>query len=156
MRPTRTAPHLVHLPSGGVLFARGLRGSRPPEPPPEFGLYLLGHPLDRPSLYARAVVHLEPWAPPWPYERIDWPDFAGPRDPRTAVGQVRAALAQVDRGVRTEVACGGGRGRTGTVLAAFAILQGLSAEHALTWLRTAYPSGRIESRASHRFLALLD
>lgn len=142
----------VELPGGGTVLARGLRRGQPPEPPPRFGLYLLGHPLDRPNLYGRYLVGLRPWTPPWPHRRIDWPDFGSPRRPEAAISELAGALARVGQGERVEVACGGGRGRTGTALAALAILQGMPATEAVEWVRRAYAAKAVESRAQHRFL----
>ncbi|MDH2429247.1 protein tyrosine phosphatase [Sphaerisporangium sp. TRM90804] len=145
----------LELPDGGAVLARGLRGGVVPEPAPEFGVYLLGHALDRPNLYGRYLVGLRAWTPSWPYERIDWPDFSGPRRPGEAVGQLRGVLSRIRRGERVEVACGGGRGRTGTALAALAVLQGRSPEEAVSWVREAYDAKAVESRAQHRFLRLV-
>ncbi|MEV5972221.1 protein-tyrosine phosphatase family protein [Streptomyces sp. NPDC051921] len=142
----------VHLPQGGLVLARGLRGTAAPQPAPEFGLYLLGHPLDRPGLYGRFLMGLRPWTPPWPYERVDWPDFSAPRRPEEAVGRLRAVLARVQAGERVEVACGGGRGRTGTALAALAVLQGTPVAEAVAWVRAAYDPKSVETRSQHRFL----
>ncbi|WP_344970648.1 hypothetical protein [Streptosporangium fragile] len=142
----------LELPGGGTVLARGLRGAPAPDPPPQFGLYLLGHPLDRPTLYGRYLVGLRPWTPPWPHERVDWPDFSAPRRPEEAAGRLREALARIRRGERVEVACGGGRGRTGTALGALAVLQGMSPAEAVDWVRSAYDAKAIESRAQHRFL----
>ncbi|MEO3873854.1 protein-tyrosine phosphatase family protein [Nonomuraea sp. B12E4] len=142
----------LDLPGGGTVLARGLRATPVPDPPVEFGLYLLGHPLDRPSLYGRYLVGLRPWTPPWPYERVDWPDFSAPRRPEAAIGQLGDLLARVGRGERVEVACAGGHGRTGTALAALAVLRGMSPEEAVGWVREAYDAKAVETRAQVRFL----
>ncbi|SDK21286.1 protein-tyrosine phosphatase family protein [Nonomuraea jiangxiensis] len=142
----------LDLPGGGTVLARGLRGAPAPDPPVEFGLYLLGHPLDRPTLYGRYLVGLRPWTPPWPYARVDWPDFSAPRRPDEAIGQLSDLLARVGRGERVEVACAGGHGRTGTALAALAVLRGMPPEEAARWVREAYDPKAIESRTQLRFL----
>jgi hypothetical protein len=142
----------LDLPGGGTVLARGLRGTAAPDPAPQFGLYLLGHPLDRPTLYGRYLVGLRPWTPPWPYRRIDWPDFGAPRRAEVAVSELRGLLGRIESGERVEVACGGGRGRTGTALAALAILRGMSTAEAVDWVRQAYDAKAVESRAQHRFL----
>ncbi|GAB2581884.1 protein-tyrosine phosphatase family protein [Streptomyces capparidis] len=142
----------VELPEGGVVLARGLRGTPAPQPPPGFGLYLLGHPLGRPGFYGRYLMGLRPWSPSWPHERVDWPDFSSPRRPEEAIGQLRGALDRIRRGERVEVACGGGRGRTGTALAALAVLQGTPPAEAVAWVRTAYTAKAVETRSQHRFL----
>ena len=153
MKPQQSSysAQLVKLPGGGEVFARGLRRAPAPVPPPEFGLYLLGHPLDRPSVYGRLLVGLRAWPPSWPYERIDWPDFAAPRQPAAAIQQLRHTLRRIVRGERVEVACGGGRGRTGTALAALAILQGSAVKDAIAWICSAYNNKAMESQAQHRF-----
>ncbi|HEY7224376.1 MAG TPA: hypothetical protein VH561_12425 [Micromonosporaceae bacterium] len=46
---------------------------------------------------------------------------------------------------RVEVACRGGRGRTGTALAALSILDGLAPRAALAWLRRTYDPGAVET-----------
>ncbi|GAB3399494.1 protein-tyrosine phosphatase family protein [Flindersiella endophytica] len=145
-------PRTLELPAGGTVLARGLRGTAEPDPPPTFGLYLLGHPLNRPSWYGRYLVGLRPWTPPWPYARIDWPDFSAPRQPDQAVGELRELLTRVGNGERVEVACGGGRGRTGTALAALAVLQGAPAAEAIAWVRRAYDPKAVETATQHRFL----
>ncbi len=147
-----TTPTVVALPHGPAVLARGLRRGAPPVPPPDFGLYLLGHPPDRPGLYGRLVVGLRAWTPPWPHDRIDWPDFSAPRHPARAVAQLRRALARIEYGERVEVACGGGRGRTGTALAALAVLRGSTVADAVAWVRFAFDPRAVESRAQHRFL----
>jgi hypothetical protein len=150
--PLVTTPSVVALPDGPAVLARGLRRGAAPVPAPDFGLYLLGHPPGRPGLYGRWVVGLRAWTPPWPHERIDWPDFSAPRHPAQAVAQLRRALDRIERGERVEVACGGGRGRTGTALAALAVLRGSTVPDAVAWVRAAYDPRAVESRAQHRFL----
>ncbi|MDG6108267.1 protein phosphatase [Dactylosporangium aurantiacum] len=145
----------VLLPRGGVVLARGLRNTGAPVPAPDFGLYLLGHPLDKPSLYGRLLVGLTRWVPEWPYEHVDWPDFAAPRHPLRAIEQLRGTLDRIERSERVEVACAGGRGRTGTALAAMAILQGSTAQEALAWVRSTYHPKAIESRRQRNFLQVV-
>ena len=97
---------ILVLPSGRLVRARALRKPIPDGPSPDFGLYLLGH---------------QPDPTPWPYRWLRWPDLRLPFDPAAA----RDALIEVwERAAdqRVEVACGGGRGRTGTALACLAVL----------------------------------
>ena len=145
----------LELPAGGTVLARGLRGTPAPDPPPAFGLYLLGHPLDRPSWYGRHLVGLRPWTPPWPHTRIDWRDFSAPRQPDVAVRELRDLLTRIDHGERVELACGGGRGRTGTALAALAVLRGMPAAEAVDWVRRAYDPKAVESRSQRSFLDIV-
>ena len=52
----------------------------------------------------------------WPHEWVEWPDFLLPRDRQDAVARIRAVHEQARAGHAVEVACGGGVGRTGTVM----------------------------------------
>ena len=60
----------------------------------------------------------------WPHVWLDWPDFSLPRDTADAVTRIRDLHRRAGAGEAVEVACGGGIGRTGTVVAALAILAG--------------------------------
>jgi len=128
---------VLALPSGRLVRGRGLRRPEPGGPDPEFGLYLLGRP------------------PPelgWPSRWIRWPDFRLPADP----GDLRAALAEaLDRaaGERVEVACAGGRGRTGTALACLAVLDGVPAAEAVGFVRAHYDPRAVETAGQRRFVA---
>ena len=51
-----------------------------------------------------------------------------------------------------EVACRGGIGRTGTALAALAILDGLTPPEALAWVRDAYHHRAVETPWQRRWL----
>ena len=118
----------VVFPDGARVLARGLRRDPAPDPPPTFGLYLGVPPETR-----------------WAHDRVDWPDFRLPRDPAAAV----AALADVRRralaGERVEIACRGGRGRTGTALAVLAVMTGVAPDAAVAWVRAAYHPRAVET-----------
>jgi len=129
-------PGLLRLPSGLRVRGRGLRRPRPDGPPPDFGVYLLGR---APEI---------PWASTW----VCWPDFRLPRDPEA----LRAALLEAHRRAateRVELACGGGRGRTGTALACLAVLDGVPAEEAVAYVRSRYDRRAVETPAQRRFVA---
>ncbi len=131
------APGVLTLPSGRLVRGRGLRLPEPAGPSPEFGLYLLGQPP--PEL-------------PWPSRWIRWPDFRLPAEP----DDLRDALAEVlERAVgeRVEVACAGGRGRTGTALACLSVLDGVQAAEAVSWVRGRYDPRAVETTAQRRFVA---
>ncbi|MFD2349701.1 protein-tyrosine phosphatase family protein [Nonomuraea ferruginea] len=100
------------LPDGTWIRGRGLRHPLPSGPRPDFGLYLGSDKLRR---------HHESELP-WPRAWIQWPDFLLPRDRDAAVQQIRALYERARAGAAVEVACGGGIGRTGTVVACLAIL----------------------------------
>jgi protein-tyrosine phosphatase len=130
-----SAARLVELPDGSRVLARGLRRGRHPDPPPHFGLYLG-----------------RDYTPPWEHEHLDWPDFRTPRDPAHAVAALRRTHARALAGQRVEVACGGGRGRTGTALACLGVLAGLDPRDAVAWVRAAYDRRAVETPWQKRFV----
>ena len=112
---------IVTFPDGTQVLASGWLQRKHNEPTPDFGLYL------------------DPqWAPTWPAVLLDWPDFGVPADRSTADREIKAALERARAGERVEVACIGGHGRTGTVLACMAMLSGVPADEAVSWVRATY------------------
>lgn len=130
-------PGILALPSGRLVRGRGLRRPLDPAAPsPSYGLYLLG---SRPSQV--------PWEARW----IRWPDFRLPADRADA----RAALVEAWRRAaveRVEVACGGGRGRTGTALACLAVLDGVPAGEAVAFVRRSYDRHAVETPWQRRYV----
>lgn len=51
-----------------------------------------------------------------------------------------------------EIACGGGKGRTGTALACIAQLGGVSAEEATAWVRATYDPHAVETPWQRRYV----
>jgi hypothetical protein len=130
------APGVVRLPSGRLVRGRGLREPLPPGPVPEVGLYL----------QARRAPEV-----PWEARLLRWPDFRLPADRQEA----RAALAAVWEEAarrRVEIACGGGRGRTGTALACLAVLDGVDPAEAVAWVRRHYRQGAVETPWQRRYV----
>jgi protein-tyrosine phosphatase len=125
----------TRLPDGTLVRGRSLRGPLPDGPVPEYGLYLAGR-----SRRGRR------WEPAWEADWIVWPDFRTPADPRRAACAVVEAFRRAQAGGRVEVACGGGRGRTGTVLACMAVLAGVPAGEAVAWVRANYQARAVETR----------
>jgi protein-tyrosine phosphatase len=130
----------IQLPDGAWVRGRGLRNPAPGGPPPEFGLY-----LGTRKLQARHTFD-------WQHEWLEWPDFLLPRDTGAAVTRIRDLHRRALDGQRVEVACGGGIGRTGTVVAALAILAGVPAADAVTWARTGYHHRAVETPWQRRWL----
>lgn len=95
---------------------------------PDFGLY-----LD------------ERWSPPWPHDHLDWPDFGVPEDRRAVIESLTALLDRARAGERVEVGCYGGHGRTGTALAAIAVLCGADPDDAVAWVRATYCERAVET-----------
>ncbi|PRX50434.1 hypothetical protein B0I33_102555 [Prauserella shujinwangii] len=127
---------MLRLPSGRLVRGRGLRRPLPEGPEPEFGLYLLGH---------------EPPAMPWESRWLRWPDFRLPADREAARAALREAWERA-RTERVEVACGGGRGRTGTALACLAVLDGMPRRDAVGYVREHYTRGAVETPWQRRFV----
>jgi protein-tyrosine phosphatase len=117
-----------------------LRNPPPGGPPPEFGLYLGSR-----QLQARHTFD-------WPHQWIDWPDFLLPRDSRLAVQLIQGLHRRALDGQRVEVACGGGIGRTGTVIAALAVLAGVPAGDAVGWARANYHRRAVETPWQRRWV----
>ena len=55
-------------------------------------------------------------------------------------------------GQRVEVACGGGRGRTGTALACIAVLGGVEPDAAVAWVRERYDRRAVETPWQRRYV----
>ncbi|OHV36615.1 MULTISPECIES: protein-tyrosine phosphatase family protein [Pseudofrankia] len=139
----------IQLPDGTYIRGRGRREGLPGGPLPEFGLYLgRSRGLPRRASARRAVEQEPAWAAAW----LDWPDFRTPRDPRAAAVAIRQAYALARAGQRVEVACGGGTGRTGTVLACMAILAGHPATDAVAWTRRHYRPRAVETPGQRRWV----
>ncbi|GAA2538243.1 protein-tyrosine phosphatase family protein [Pseudonocardia hydrocarbonoxydans] len=128
--------HVV-LPDGTVVRGRGRRDA-PADPPPEFGLYL----------HRRRGG----WEPGWPAQWLDWPDFRTPRDRDAAAAAIEHAHRLARDGSRVEIACDGGTGRTGTVIACMAVLAGHPAEDAVAWTRAHYRPRAVETPWQRRWV----
>lgn len=127
---------VVELPSGRFVRGRGLRSPLPEGAAPELGVYLLGSP---------------PPAVPWDSRWIRWPDFRLPAD-RVAAREVLWEAWERAPVERVEVACAGGRGRTGTALACLAVLDGVPADEAVVWVREHYDPRAVETPWQRRFV----
>lgn len=110
------------------------------------GLRVRGRPLGRPTGPADFTLVLTNRGPvpPWAHRRIHWPDGGVPLSRRDALDALHEAYDRVRHGERVEAACRGGRGRTGTALAALAVLDGASAAEAFRWVRRAYDPHAVE------------
>ncbi|MFG2105153.1 protein-tyrosine phosphatase family protein [Micromonospora echinaurantiaca] len=126
---------VVALPSGVTVRGRRIGD---PATPADFALLLAAGP-----------------APQWPHRRIRWPDFWVPVDRADALDALGEALRRAHDGERVEVACRGGTGRTGTAIAALAILDGLPAERAVQWVRANYRPRAVETPWQRRWLRCL-
>jgi len=130
-------PGVLSLPSGRLVRGRGLRRPMPSGHVPAFGVYLLGSP---PPEFG--------WESRW----VRWPDFRLPADP-AAARLILTELWERSAGERTEIACMGGRGRTGTALACIAVLDGVGADEAVEYVRRHYDRRAVETARQRRFVA---
>ncbi|WP_369217268.1 protein-tyrosine phosphatase family protein, partial [Streptomyces flavofungini] len=128
---------VLRLPSGRLVRGRGLRDPLPAGPAPGFGVYLLGK---------------EPGPFPWEHTWLRWPDFRLPGDRARAREVLREVWARA-AAERVEVACGGGRGRTGTALACVAVLDGVPAAEAVAYVRRNYDRRAVETPWQRRYVA---
>lgn len=132
----QAARGVLRLPSGRLVRGRALSRPLPDGPIPTFAVYLLGR---------------RPPAVPWESTWVRWPDFRLPSD-REAT---RAALVEAWTRTpddRVELACGGGRGRTGTALACLAVLDGVPADRAVSYVREHFDARAVETPWQRRYV----
>jgi hypothetical protein len=121
---------------------------------PDIGFYLDG------AWAQNAVLASPGFCPPYlsrkkPASRIllhPWRDWGSPERPRDFRQALKWILRELERGAVVEIGCIGGHGRTGSALACLLALQGITANDAVTRVRTRYCSEAIESQAQMRFL----
>ncbi|GGL09635.1 protein-tyrosine phosphatase family protein [Mangrovihabitans endophyticus] len=129
-------PGLCPLPTGRRIRGRGLRDPMPDGPPPTLGVYLTGR---RPPRYG--------WETHW----IRWPDFWLPTDSAAATATLRETWKRAAH-ERVEIACSGGKGRTGTALAVLAVLDGVPAAEAVAYVRAHYSPHAVETPWQRRYV----
>ncbi|MCX5445801.1 protein-tyrosine phosphatase family protein [Streptomyces libani] len=127
---------ILRLPSGRLIRGRGLRRPLPAGPTPAFAVYLLGK---------------QPPEVPWEFQWLRWPDFRLPSSHTHAQAMLRTAWERADA-ERVELACAGGRGRTGTALACLAVLDGVPAGEAVDFVRRNYDPRAVETPWQKRYV----
>lgn len=130
------APGVLTLPGGRRVRGRALSRPVPDGPEPQFTVHLLGH---------------DPDPVPWPSVWLDWPDFRLPRDRQLAREVLTWAWERAAH-QRVEIACAGGRGRTGTALACLAVLDGIDPAKAVEFVRAGYDPHAVETPWQRRFV----
>ena len=111
---------------------------------PDAGFYLDSSWGSRFGHFAGSGVNA-PVQPPWPFLVVNWPDMSVLPDYEYAA-LVAAIIVRIKAGETVEIACLGGHGRTGSVLAPLvAHLEGRTAGDAITSLRARYCDKAVES-----------
>jgi protein-tyrosine phosphatase len=88
----------------------------------------------------------------WESRWVRWPDFWLPTD-RVDAADALQGLWRRAESERVEIACGGGVGRTGTALAALAVIDGLCAHDAVDYVRRGYGMRAVETPWQRRYVA---
>jgi protein-tyrosine phosphatase len=88
---------------------------------------------------------------PWDSRWLRWPDFRLPSSRTQAQALLSEAWSRAES-ERVEVACGGGRGRTGTALACLAVLDGVPAAEAVPFVRRHYDPRAVETPWQRRYV----
>jgi len=140
MRAWEEGPGVVELPDGRRIRGRGLRRPAPEGQVPEFGVYLLAR---------------DPGPFAWEHRWVRWPDFRTPASTSDAVAAIREAYERAAT-QRVEIGCAGGIGRTGTALAAVAVLGGVPPAEAITWVRRRYHRRAAETPWQRRWVLEVD
>lgn len=133
------APDVVEFPDGRRIRGRALRRPAPAGAEPEFAVYLLSR---------------DPGPFDWEHRWVRWRDFGLPASHVDAVAVFREAHERAAT-QRVEIACRGGVGRTGTALAAIAVMSGVSPDDAVAWVRRNYLPHAVETPWQRRWVRIL-
>jgi len=91
-------------------------------------------------------LYMDPfWAPTWPSRMLPWENLGLPYDFDEATEAIEDAYKIVSDGGLVEVGCQGGIGRTGVVIACFAIMDGVDPGDAVPWVRHRYVLRAVET-----------
>ena len=138
--PWADGPGTVELPGGRMIRGRGLRHPLPDGLEPEFGVYLLQR---------------DPGTFDWDHRWVRWPDLLSPTSTEDAIAALAEAYER-SASERVELACGGGVGRTGTALAAIAVMAGVPRSQAVGWVRHRYNRRAVETPWQRRWVLEVD
>lgn len=127
---------VVTLPDGRRVRGCGVRRPRADVPAPDLAVYLLGR---------------DPGTQDWPALWVRWRDFRVPDSTPAVAVALRTAHGRAAT-ERVEISCGGGIGRTGTGLAALAVLAGLDPAEAVGWVREHYHRRAVETPGQRRWV----
>ena len=132
----------MQFPDGTAVLAQGRLGIVPADRPrhPDFAVYLDARWRDDAEVT-------------WPCQVLTWEDFGVPGDVDAMFAAIDDLHRRARNGELVEVACYGGVGRTGTVLACLAVLSGVPATEAVTWVRSNYHPNAVETPAQEDLIA---
>ena len=91
----------------------------------------------------------------WEHRWVRWPDLRAPASTPDAVAALREAYER-SAVERVEIACRGGVGRTGTALAAVAVVAGVPPAEAVAWVRRRYDRRAAETPWQRRWVLTLE
>lgn len=118
----------ITFPDETVVFASS-QHSRPADAPePDLSLYLDWS-----------------WQPSGPSYYLDWRDYDLPTSWLAAAKTIIDVYQRARQNLWVEVGCIGGHGRTGTAVAAMAVLSGIPATEAVEWVQTNYCEHAVET-----------
>jgi protein-tyrosine phosphatase len=106
---------------------------------PEFGVYLVAR---------------DPGPFAWEHRWVPWRDFRTPTSTPGALDALDEAYRRA-ASERVELACEGGVGRTGSALAAIAVLSGVPPADAVAWVRDRYNPRAVETPWQRRWVRSL-
>lgn len=125
----------VEFPDGTKIWASSQHKRKEDEAIPNFGIYLASS-----------------WSPNWLAFQVNWQDFDLPNIPYAeVVHAAKEGLKLAKSGSIVEIGCVGGHGRTGTMLAAMAVLSGVDGKDAVKWVRDNYCKEAIEGERQEWF-----
>lgn len=119
---------------GGLVARAAAEAERPEVRRPDWGIYA------------------DPCWRGWPGVLLDWPDYGLPSDDQAAARAIEEGFGRLREGQDVLVACRGGAGRTGTILACLAILAGVPTDLAIRWVRKWYRPDAVETPEQERWV----
>jgi protein-tyrosine phosphatase len=85
------------------------------------------------------------WRPTGPSYFLDWRDYGLPSHWEAAAKTITDVFQRAQQNLWVEIGCIGGHGRTGTAVAAMAVLGGVPADEAVEWVQTNYCKHAVET-----------
>jgi len=132
---------IVNLPDDTLVYTPGRLGLIPSErlSQPDFAVYL----DERWNDDAEVT---------WPHRMIAWSDFGVPENESELFDVILDIHDRARLGEIVEIACHGGLGRTGTVLACLAVCAGVPFRDAVEWVRINYDQRAVETEEQRQLV----